>query len=250
MSLQVLPLMANKRALRVLKLEKGEDKLMIRALVMMVLILAAALARADISDSGNLTIGGTGVIQGTMTVQGSAFGVGGATFTVAGGSVTLGGRLNVAAAGIKWADGTTSTTASSGGGAAGVRLSTFTMFGNTSATNVDVCVATVTFTPTVATVDVVFMGTINNGNTGDPCMVAFLIDGAHPAGWSRYTGLSMGTNGYNQDASFTYPNLAVTANTSHSVCLRGGCGGYTINFCGTSGSSYFTQCKFGMRESN
>lgn len=43
-------------------------------------LLALALvgtARADISDSGNLTIGGQGIIQGTMTVQGNALGVGG-----------------------------------------------------------------------------------------------------------------------------------------------------------------------------
>lgn len=83
------------------------------------LLLALGLtvpAQADVSDSGNLTIGGTGVIQGTMTVQGSAFSVGGATFTVAEGSVTLGGRLNVASTGIKWADGSTSTTAPSGAG--------------------------------------------------------------------------------------------------------------------------------------
>lgn len=215
---------------------------MIKQILLVMILGIAASARADVSDSGNLTIGGTGVIQG------NAFSVGGTTFSVAGGSVTLGGRLNAAAAGIKWADGTASTTASSGGGA-GVRLSTFTMFGLTSATNVDVCVATVTFTPTASSVDVIFMGTISNGNTGDPCMVAFLIDGGHPPGWSRYTGMAMGANGYNQDGSFTYPDLAVTANTSHSVCLRGGCGGYNISFCSTSGASYYTQCKFGMRES-
>lgn len=85
-------------------------------LLALVLGLTTASARADVSDSGDLTIGGTGVIQGTMTVQGNAFSVGGATFSVSGGSITLGGRLNAAAAGIKWADGTTSTTASSGGG--------------------------------------------------------------------------------------------------------------------------------------
>ena len=51
------------------------------------------------------------MIAGSATVSGSAFSVGASTFVVAGGSVTLGGRLNVASAGIKWADGTTSTTA-------------------------------------------------------------------------------------------------------------------------------------------
>lgn len=74
----------------------------------------AVSAHADISDSGNLAIGGQAVIAGTTTIQGSAFSVGGTTFSVAAGSITLGGRLNAASAGIKWADGTTSTTASPG----------------------------------------------------------------------------------------------------------------------------------------
>lgn len=87
--------------------------MIIQALALMALSLAAP-ARADVSDSGNLTIGGQGIIQGTMTVQGAGFSVGGTTFSVAGGSVTLGGRLNAAAAGILWADNTTSTTASAG----------------------------------------------------------------------------------------------------------------------------------------
>lgn len=92
--------------------------MIIQALGLFALFLAAP-ARADVSDSGNLTIGGQGVIQGTMTVQGSGFSVGGTTFSVAGGSVTLGGRLNAAAAGIKWADGTVTTSSSSIGGSGG-----------------------------------------------------------------------------------------------------------------------------------
>lgn len=90
--------------------------MIIQLLPMLMLILAPLSAYADVSDSGNLTIAGNGVIQGTMTVQGSAFSVGGATFSVASGSITLGGRLNASATGIKWADGTTSTTATGGGG--------------------------------------------------------------------------------------------------------------------------------------
>lgn len=101
--------------------------------------LAAASVRADVSDSGSLTIGGTGVIQGTMTVQGSAFSVGGATFTVAGGSVTLSGRLNVSAAGIKWADGTVSVSSAGGGGGNAVLTATQTWSGaNTFASSVTI----------------------------------------------------------------------------------------------------------------
>lgn len=54
------------------------------------LLAALALpARADIVDSGALQIGGQGIIGGTMTVQGSAFSVGGATFVVTGSSVGI-----------------------------------------------------------------------------------------------------------------------------------------------------------------
>ncbi len=106
--------------------------MIIQALTLIALAVAAP-ARADVSDSGNLTIGGQGVIQGTMTVQGAGFSVGGTTFSVAGGSITLGGRLNAAAAGIKWADGTTSTTASAGGSAA-VSVSTRTVYLTSSGT--------------------------------------------------------------------------------------------------------------------
>lgn len=129
---------------------------MTRKIFFLIALGIAVPVRADISDSGNLTIGGQGIIQGTMTVQGSGFSVGGTTFTVAGGSVTLGGRLNAAAAGIKWADGTTSTTAASGGGG-GVATSSAT-YGDTTAysgntaSSYGPCLAgsTVTFTGTGA----------------------------------------------------------------------------------------------------
>lgn len=127
-----------------------------RIILALALGLTAASVRADVSDSGNLIIGGNGVIQGTMTVQGSAFSVGGATFSVAGGSITLGGRLNAAAAGIKWADGTTSTTAASGGGG-GVATSSatygdLTVYSGNTASSYGPCLAgsSVTFTGTGA----------------------------------------------------------------------------------------------------
>lgn len=109
---------------------------------MLIALGPAVSARADLSDSGNLTIGGTGVIQGTMTVQGAEFSVGGTTFSVAGGSVTLGGRLNAAAAGIKWADGSTSTTASAGGGSGNVVLTATQTF-----SGVNTFTSTTTFGP-------------------------------------------------------------------------------------------------------
>jgi len=121
------------------------------------------VAHADISDSGNLTIGGQGIFIGTVTVQGNAFSVGASTLAVTGGKVGIAtnvpstsldvngsaqfgsgavkstftaspGNANFAlelssgirfgAGGIRWADGTISTTAAAGGG--GVAASTFT----------------------------------------------------------------------------------------------------------------------------
>jgi hypothetical protein len=66
---------------------------MTRQILMLIALGVAAPVHADVSDSGNLTIGGTGVIQGTMTVQGGAFSVGGSSFTVAGGSATVANSL-------------------------------------------------------------------------------------------------------------------------------------------------------------
>lgn len=57
------------------------------------LLLLAALAvaaRADLTDNGDLVIGGQGVIQGTTTVSGNAFSVGESTLTVTNGKVGIG----------------------------------------------------------------------------------------------------------------------------------------------------------------
>lgn len=121
-------------------------------------------AHADISDSGNLTIGGQGVIVGTMTVQGNAFSVGGSTFSVLSGTVNVGGLLKVSATGIQWNDGTTSTSSSSGAGVGNVVLTATQTFtgANTFASTVTALgaanfwimissgdVTTSTFTPTI-----------------------------------------------------------------------------------------------------
>ena len=92
----------------------------------------AVPARADIVDSGTLQIGGQGIIGGTMTVQGSAFSVGGTTFVVTGGSVSIGttsapsllnlqnGDIQITTTtgdrGIIFQDGTKQTTAAGVGG--------------------------------------------------------------------------------------------------------------------------------------
>ena len=202
-------------------------------------LLAAALpARADVSDSGALTLGGQAVIAGTATVQGGSFSVGGATFTVSGGSVTLGGRLNLAAAGIKWADGTTSTTAASGGGGSGfVNQSTFTAFPQFSFTNTTFaagCVtnSTVTMTTSGSQVLIYFYGnvTVTGGNYS---YFNVLMDGSFvsPFGSSQSAGVSDTSSGLYQKA-----NMHIIRDVSpgtHSWCLmvrnNGGGSGYIYN---------------------
>lgn len=62
----------------------------IRIATLIILLFGAGSARADISDNGNLLIGGNGIIQGTMTVQGNVFSVGASTFVVTNGKVGIG----------------------------------------------------------------------------------------------------------------------------------------------------------------
>ena len=102
-------------------------------LSMTLIVWLVSPARADIADSGDLIIGDHATVVGSMTVQGNAFSVGNTTFSVAGGSVTLGGRLNLGAAGIKWPDGTITTTPPSANGA--VLSATQTFSGANTFTN-------------------------------------------------------------------------------------------------------------------
>ena len=73
--------------------------------VAFLLFALSTRAKADISDSGNLTIGCNGVIQGTMTVQGNAFSIGGATVSAAGSTLTLNVYApGISSNGIQWAE--------------------------------------------------------------------------------------------------------------------------------------------------
>lgn len=135
--------------------------------------MLALPARADVVDAGNLSIGGTGVFGGSVTVQGSAF-------SVAGGSVTLGGRLNAAPAGIRWADGTTSTTAASGMSGGIVIVTTYSVTSaNTSVNQFNgVCYGTATITTScTARVTLSFGGAGHNATSTDKIKVALLCNG-------------------------------------------------------------------------
>lgn len=180
-------------------------------------------AFADLSDSGNLTIGGQAVIAGSATVQGSAFSVGGSTFSVNGGSITLGGRLNAAAAGIRWADGSTSTTAATAGLGGGTAVSTFTLNAMTSWTMGDslACVPGSTLTWTADGSSNYTFYSQSTGNCFASVMGTILLDGANLAG----NGLNIGQCPYNGSAELPNPLSMVWTTTtppslgSHSVCV-------------------------------
>src|SRR3569832_251985 len=88
-------------------------------------LMVPPLIHADVSDSGNLSIGGNGIIFGSMTVIGpiagssvtlSSSGAGAYDLTSSTGIHVLSGPIALeSGAYIKWADGSTSTTAAGGG---------------------------------------------------------------------------------------------------------------------------------------
>jgi hypothetical protein len=86
-----------------------------RSTILILSLLLAPAAHADLSDSGNLSIGGNGVISGTMTVTGKD--TGGYGLAVSSGIDASSGTIK--ALQILWADGTVSTTASTNGGSGG-----------------------------------------------------------------------------------------------------------------------------------
>lgn len=213
-----------------------------KILLALVLGLTAASARADISDSGNLTIGGNGVIQGTMTVQGNSFSVGGVTFTVAGGSVTLGGRLNAAAAGIKWADGTTSTTASSGTSSS-VLASSFSFLPSYSFTQTTFRVAAGTVTMTTGANPVLVCIGCSAGAypaASSYCGISVLVDGGYVTGLGSGIGPSQiyGNNSGSVHQSACIKTQSLSAG-SHSFALVGAAFGGAGCYCdGGSGSKH------------
>lgn len=97
-----------------------------RTLLAWGLLAALALpARADIVDSGSLIIGGQGIIGGTFTVQGNAMSVAGsvsatsATLSGTGNNVfslTTSSGIHLVSGVVRWPDGSTSSSANSGGG--------------------------------------------------------------------------------------------------------------------------------------
>lgn len=104
-----------------------------KILLALALGLTTASVRADVSDSGNLTIGGQAVIVGSMTVTGAIAGssvtlstTGAAVYalTISTGIHVLNGRVKLEAGSfIEWPDGTMSISSTTGGGGTGAASS-------------------------------------------------------------------------------------------------------------------------------
>lgn len=218
---------------------------MTRQILLLLALAIATPAFADVSDSGNLTIGGQGIIVGTMTVQGNAFSVGGTTFSVAGGSVTLGGRLNAAAAGIKWADGSTSTTASSGSGSnVDVTSCTTGGFGGTwTNTAFGTALTTATFTASgTHKVRVTLNASVENSAQYNSVAATFLQDGAFVSPNSSTVAskyIVLGVAGGSGDSNINFDVVIPAPSAgSHSYALVMRVGGGTGSFTGATLASH------------
>lgn len=164
------------------------------------------------------------------------------------------GLLNLAPAGIQWADGTVSTTAMSGGGSSAsstVEANLDTMAWSNGATLTGVCVTGSTITITGSEFDVRFSGSVcdNAGCNGAAAFqIGYLIDGAYPSGQTSTRGT---TSAITAGATFGGANLSFTkseslSSGSHSFCLR------LVNF-NLSGISNCTNtprnlCRFSVRK--
>lgn len=150
-----------------------------------------AVAHADISDSGNLSIGGQAVISGTMTVEGNAFSVGGSTFAVSGGTTQVGGLLKISSQGIQWSDGTVSTNgfASNGFGSSSFTYTTISgsdIIYSNSPNFSTLSGSTISFSPRGASVDVSFSAPIENRiGAGQAIFLRVLMNGSPvgPQSW-------------------------------------------------------------------
>lgn len=141
----------------------------------LLLRLLAVVACADISDSGNLVIGGT------ATIQGSAFSVGGSTLSISMGTVTAGGLIQLSSQGVKFGDATIQTTAATSStqkssSSIAVSLQSLTSVQTIMSKCVPGSTVTVTVPAGGADVRLEFYGSLS-GNDGTVYTVGYLRDG-------------------------------------------------------------------------
>jgi hypothetical protein len=164
-------------------------------------------------------------ILGTLNTSGGLTASSG-TFTATGNtqySLATSSGIWVKAGGVKWADGSVSTTAAvQGGGTVGASVSSATYItpGSLNAVlNLEICYATVTFTlPSTMSGQFWHSGTIYNNAGGNGCKIAYLIDGVLPSRFSKTVGLTsvLGANETNGTAYDDLPELGAGV---HTVCI-------------------------------
>lgn len=251
----------------------------------LILGLTAASARADVSDSGNLTIGGQAVIAGSMTVTGpiagssvtlSTTGTAAYALTTSTGIHVLNGRVKLESGSyIEWPDGTKSTTSAAGSGGAGAAAaSTFTILSSETSANdtlTEVTGASITLTCAGDVgVEVVFEGSEAHSGSGGGTLKWVFMDDAYisnlclnaacsstrPAPWS--SSVSMGGLGRDPGASSTavFPFTIITppfpcSAGSHNfkVKFKRTGGGTSYIACAPSGGTFTSApCVFIVRE--
>lgn len=204
-----------------------------KTLMTVLALLCPTSAWADISDSGNLVIGGT------ATIQGSAFSVGGSTLSVALGTITAGGLLQLSVRGVKFGDGTTQTSAFTGPSNSTHTFKNISVNTSLTSTSFGPCFSgsTVSFRPASACanglLEVILNGSARSLN--EHFGVGFLINGSFPPGFSQTVGavgLFTSSAGDQHNVSFTrvLASADYTPNGSGdvSLCLTGASGASSV----------------------
>ena len=187
--------------------------------------------------------------SGVQASTGQFTGTGNGTYSI---TLSSGLSFSATATGIKWSDGTVSTTAFSAPAAAPAAVAQSTVTRNiasaTTATTFSVCYATGTLTTGgSAPVAVHYSGALrNSGAVSSFCILNVLLDGSFISPWTNTQGMAMSINtGSNLDSpAMLYRVFAAPAAGSHTWCLALAASANTCTFSNVS----FVGNEFGVTE--
>lgn len=227
---------------------------MMTGLILLSMTLGLAVsARADISDSGNLTIGGQAMIVGSMTVTGpiagssitlSTTGAQVYALTTSTGIHILNGRLKLEVGSyIEWPDGKTSTTSATA--ASSTQNSTYTYLQNEYTDGVapmGPCISgsTITFTTSGNPVEIMFDFSQAHGASGGGTRVQVLMDGAWIDDFGPSESMAPMSRDPGASSTVWFPTyLRYRTNTAPSAGTHSFC----ITFERTGGGVSYITCK-------